>query len=305
MNSRLKKARAFAPGHITGLFEIHDGHADPLHRGSVGAGFSVTAGTVTTVTVVQQATREIIVEYNDEIIHAPVTRTVVERLLSQHNRNMKVRVQHESALPIGVGFGASGAGALSAAISLGHILNSDLTLEEAARYAHYAEVTNHTGLGDVLAQVAGGFEIRLRPGAPGVGEIMNISSAHMLHVVLAGATGLETRSFLTDPSWRARINEVGGALTKRVVSNPTVETFVACSREFANETGLMTERVESALDDLSSRKFGDSSMVMLGDSVFCLCAKSDMALAVKILSDHWNSSEIMSTSIASQGGRLV
>lgn len=305
MNSRLKKARAFAPGHITGLFEIHDGHADPLHRGSVGAGFSVTAGTATTVTVTQQATREIIVEYNNEIIHAPVTRTVVERLLSQHNRNMTVRVQHESALPIGVGFGASGAGALGTAISLGHILNTGLTVEEAARYAHYAEVTNHTGLGDVLAQVAGGFEIRLKPGAPGIGEIMNISSAHMPHVVLAGATGLETKNFLTDMSWRARINEVGGALAKRVMSNPTVETFVACSREFANETGLMTERVESALADLSSRGFGASSMVMLGDSVFCLCAKSDTALAVKILSDHWKSSEIMSTSIANQGGRLV
>ncbi len=257
------------------------------------------------MTVAKQATREIIVEYNDEIIDAPVTRTVVERLLSQHNRNMKVRVQHESALPIGVGFGASGAGALGTAISLGHILNNDLTVEEAARYAHYAEVTNHTGLGDVLAQVAGGFEIRLRPGAPGIGEIMNMSSSNMPHVVLAGAAGLETRNFLTDTSWRARINSFGGALIKRVVSNPTVETFVACSREFANETGLMTERVESALEDLSSRGLGDSSMVMLGDSVFCLCAKSDIALAVKTLSDHWNTSEVMSTSIASQGAGLI
>ena len=107
-------------------------------------------------------------------------------------------VTHKSSLPSGVGFGASGAGALGTALALGHLLDSSMSETTAATYAHCAEVENYTGLGDVIAQTLGGIEIRKHPGAPGVGKVLNIPMDESQTVVLAGAPGLKTRDVLTN-----------------------------------------------------------------------------------------------------------
>jgi len=44
------------------------------------------------------------------------------------------------------------------------------------KIAHNAEVNCKTGLGDVLASFHGGFEVRVKPGAPGIGTVEKIST---------------------------------------------------------------------------------------------------------------------------------
>ncbi|MFX1416634.1 MAG: hypothetical protein ACFFC0_07465, partial [Promethearchaeota archaeon] len=78
-----------------------------------------------------------------------------------------------------------------------------------------------------------------------------------------------------------------------------------CSKEFAHETNLMTARVGAALDELESAGFYNSSMVMLGDSAFCFCESKATQQAVSILEAHWDSTQILVTSISAQGGRLI
>ena len=302
---REKTAHAFVPGHITGLFRIHDGHENPLYRGSTGAGFSVEAGTETTVYITENPQLEIVVEYNNNVIDGPVTKTVIHRLAEDYRQFFKVKVEHRSSLPSGVGYGASEAGSLGTAIALGHLLNSSMSIEKAASYAHFAEVTNYTGLGDVSAQVLGGFEIRTHPGTFGVGQIRNFSHNEPMDVILAGKSGLETRSVLTNPEWRSRINEVGERLVERINSNPTLESFIECSRLFAEATGLMSSKVTSALDDLNKNGYENSSMVMLGDSVFCLCLPSETEGALDLLSKYWNHSDSIVTHVTEIGGRLI
>ncbi|MHA2361997.1 MAG: pantoate kinase, partial [Candidatus Thorarchaeota archaeon] len=303
LNSKARTARAFVPGHITGIFRIFDEYEDPLNRGSRGAGFSVAAGTVTEVRMVEHDTLDITTEYNDRIIDAPVTSTVIRKLSEDFGRTFKVHVRHDSSLPIGVGFGASGAGALGTSIALCHLLDESIEVTKAAQYAHYSEIVNHAGLGDVLAQIVGGFEIRTQPGAPGIGKTVSISEEET-SVVLAGAPGLETRDVLTNPDSRKLINESGDRLIDLIISNPIIGQFIESSRQFAESIGLMTSRVENALSDLSAIDLHNSSMVMIGDSVFCLCDSTSQDNAIDILSKYWKPSEILVTAISQNGGGL-
>ena len=299
----LEVARAFVPGHITGFFAIRDDHYDPLYRGSIGAGFSVKAGTTTEVRVKPLDELEIVIEYNGIPIDATVTRTVVQRLAGQFDTSFSVQVSHDSDLPIGVGYGASGAGALGAALAFADILGLDR--DTAAKTAHYAEVINHAGLGDVLAQYHGGIEIRTRPGAPGIGLVEDITSSEPFTVLLAGTTGIETKDVLNNPTSRGQINQYGEELIISLLKDPSLEGIVQHSRCFAESTGLMTDRVRGALDDLDLSNLSNSSMVMLGDSVFCLCQQDEVEMAQRTLQKYWSTSEILKTSIETEGGRLV
>jgi pantoate kinase len=301
----VKKAIAFVPGHITGLFAIHDDDNDPLLCGSTGAGFSVAAGIKTTVHVTDSPKLKIEVECNNIRDSFPVTKTVIHRLAEEYNQSFEVKVKHSSSIPSGVGYGASGAGALGTALALGHLLDSNMSIEQAANYAHYAEVTNHTGLGDVSAQVLGGFEIRSRPGAFGIGKIRNFEHDEALTVILVGNSGLETRNVITDFKWRSRINEVGKALIEQMIKDPTFENFIECSKQFAESTGLMSKNVKRALDDLDRNGYENASMVMLGNSIFCFCSSSESKDVVNIISDYWNRSEVLITNVTEFGGRLM
>ncbi len=301
----VRRASAFVPGHITGMFRIFDTYEDPLRRGSTGAGFAVTAGTHTEIKLVPSSTLEIEVEYNNKRIDAPVTQAVIRLMANDSGEQFKAFVQHDSSLPIGVGFGASGAGALGCALALGQVLNDPIGPDLAARFAHVAEVTNQTGLGDVIAQTVGGVEIRMKSGGPGFGEILNVPLSQSDTVILAGSPGLETREVLTDPVWRSRINQAGDHHIQDLLSDPTFEAFISCSRAFAEEIDLMPERVQIALHDLDAHSLTQSSMVMLGDSVYCFCEDSQKNTAIEVLTRHWKESDVLVTSVSSIGGRVV
>jgi len=274
-------------------------------RGSRGAGFSVEIGTITTVSITDNESLEITTIYNDEEIDAQVTNMVVQRMVEDYETKFKVSVTHESSLPSGAGFGASGAGALGTALALGHLLDSAMDYNTAASYAHEAEVVNHTGLGDVLAQTKGGLEIRIRPGGPGIGEIQHIDHRDSQCVVLAGAPGLKTHDVLTNPESRQKINSVGDQLIERIIGNPNLDTFISCSRVFTESIGLATKRVLQAIHELDSAGFKHSSMVMLGDSVFCFCDEIDTDSVTDILERYWERTQITVTTISDMGGRLV
>ena len=63
-------------------------------------------------------------------------------------------------MPLGCGFGLSGASALAAAYALNSLLNLKKPKKELAFIAHVAEVENGTGLGDVVNQYFGGFLVK-------------------------------------------------------------------------------------------------------------------------------------------------
>ncbi|KAF5423773.1 MAG: pantoate kinase, partial [Candidatus Methanocomedens sp.] len=175
-------AAAFAPAHITGFFAaISD--PDPVKAGSVGCGLCLEAGVTARVTTSTPGTigttcttgtpditgSGALIRLNGEQIDLPTVEYVIESL--QGIRHSRLVVDLEADVPLGYGFGVSGAAALATALAVNADHGQGLTMEQAAVVAHSADVVNRTGMGDVAGQYTGGLVIRTAAGAPGVGAV--------------------------------------------------------------------------------------------------------------------------------------
>ena len=248
------EATAFVPGHITGFFSAHPDD-DPTKAGSRGAGITLTDGV--TVTVRPAETSDVFLE--GEPIDVDPVRTVLETL------EVAARVEAVSDLPLGAGFGVSGAMALGTALGANRVFDRRLSTNELVTIAHGAEVQAGTGLGDVVAQAHGGIPIRLEPGAPAYNELDSIPARARVEYVSFGQ--LSTADVLSGDT--EQLTRAGKDALSRVVAEPTLLSFVYASRRFAREADLLTENVREALEAVAEVE-GQASMAMLGDTVFAL-----------------------------------
>jgi pantoate kinase len=177
-----------------------------------------------------------------------------------------VRVKTELKMPFGSGFGASGAGAIGCAYALNAHFDLAMTMNQAAEVAHLAEVANKTGLGDVIAQNAGGLVIRLEPGAPGIGRIDRIPVPPLkINYVVRGP--ISTKEVLSDQALMKEVNRAGIDALKELLKRPTFPDFMRLSRRFAVRSGLASSWALDAMDAVEAAG-GMASMIMLGDAVF-------------------------------------
>jgi len=265
-------AKAFSPGHITGFFEIpHGSYSHFLHKGSKGAGFSIDTGIATTAYVYESAKTDYRISINGtQTKNAEVSSWVVEEYLKLANRPYFVNVDHDVGIPVGFGLGSSGAAALSLSYALNEALDIGLSRTEAAQIAHHAEIACETGLGTVIAEFAGGFEIRTGAGAPGIGSLTKIDLENYKAVVLCLAP-ISTKSFLT--SRTDEINGLGGIMLSKLSLSRSVDDFLAMSREFAGTLGLTEDRCKEPMAALKSRGI-ESSVALLGQTVFTLVPRA-------------------------------
>ncbi|MEA3282608.1 MAG: pantoate kinase [Euryarchaeota archaeon] len=247
-----KPTAAFAPAHITGFFVIRP-HENPAIAGSLGCGIILEAGVTTRV--------EIGGPDGPNDSPCPTVKSVVSRLT---RRPCSVRIT--SDIPIGAGFGASGAGALGTAFALNHALSHNLTANQLTEIAHIAEVDNRTGLGDVVAQSLGGVVIRRTPGASARLDRICTDAKDIFWVIF---DKMSTKEVLNDKSSADQINPAGMESMRELLEMPTVENFMIQSRRFAAGTGLMSNTVADAADAVEAAG-GMASQAMLGDSVFAV-----------------------------------
>ncbi len=246
------EATAFVPGHITGFFSAHRDD-DPTKAGSRGCGVTLTDG----VTVTVESAEETELLLDGEPIDVEPVRTVLETL------EAAARVEAESDLPLGAGFGVSGAMALGTALAANRVFDRRLSTNELVTVAHGAEVQAGTGLGDVVAQAHGGVPIRLEPGGPHENVLDSIPTGTRVEYVSFGQ--LSTAAVLSGDT--AALTAAGERALSTVVAEPTLESFMYASRRFAREAGLLTDRVKRAIDDVAGVD-GEASMAMLGETVF-------------------------------------
>ncbi|MDO9098035.1 MAG: pantoate kinase [Candidatus Methanoperedens sp.] len=251
-------AQAFAPAHISGIFVI-DLKKDPILSGSMGAGICLEDGAVTKVCAAKETT----VKINSAIAEAPTTLTAIKLLTSQ-----PVLVETTLSIPIGAGFGASGAGALSATLALNEALSLNLTLKELACAAHVAEITNRTGLGDVTGQTFGGIVIRKKAGAPFTVDIDKLPCRNT-PISWVSFGEISTKSVLSDDMKKKSINKAGKSRLKELLKKPTLSNFFRQSCSFAKETGLMSPLVMDAIEAVEAVG-GLASQAMLGNTVFAI-----------------------------------
>ncbi|MHA1377962.1 MAG: pantoate kinase [Candidatus Helarchaeota archaeon] len=301
-------SHAFSPGHITVIFSIKDKQTDNiLEQGSLGTGFSITQGVITEVEAFPSDKQIIKIYINDNLEKAPVSKSVVNHFLKMINKKMTIIVKHRINLPIGSGFGCSGAGALSASLALNAELGLNLNKEKCGQVAHIAEVKNKTGLGDVIGSFFGGFEIRVKPGAPGIGKVINLPISEEIYVVCATGGILKTKNVLSDEILRKNIISAGDHYLQQIISKKeiTISKIIDMAKLFSEKTTLMTPEIKSTLNILENEGFMDSSMVMLGKSIFCLTEKNNVDKVFQILKKQLPSWSIFKTQIDYYGARLL
>ncbi|HEY7508271.1 MAG TPA: hypothetical protein VH677_04015 [Nitrososphaera sp.] len=273
-------AKAFSPGHITGFFEIPKVQGqDALHRGSRGAGFSIDRGISTTVHVFEGRTGAKILINGKAAKHkdAEVSQWVVDRYLK--GRQMFVKVEHEIGIPVGFGLGSSGAAALSLSYALNEALGARLSLEQAAQVAHEAEIACKTGLGTVIAEFAGGFEMRTRAGAPGIGATERMSADGHKAVILC-ISPISTRAFLANRM--DMINGLGGEMLGRLEKTKSIDDFLKMSSQFAETLGLTEGRCRAPVRALREAGF-ECSVALFGETVFTIVPKGRAGQAAGVL----------------------
>jgi len=303
----MKEARAFSPCHITGFFQILDQPANSLYAGSRGAGVSLSRGLETIVKVRKALKSSLQVKINGSASNSTrVSKHVVDAFLSRFERieNFEIIVEHHAEVPIGSGFGTSGAAALSLALALSDVFGLGMSKMEAGKMAHAAEVECKTGLGTVIAEAFGGLEVRVKPGAPGIGETKNVPASKDYAVACLTFDSLPTEKFLTDKMTRKRINEFGGNLVDKLIEQPNVANFMNFSRQFAEHVGLITEKVRRVLNAADNVNFV-CSMPMFGESVFTLIKQESLEELLKVFRKYGADGKIILSEIDFEGARLL
>jgi pantoate kinase len=205
---------------------------------------------------------------------------VIGEYLKHTNRPYFVNIHHNVEIPIGFGLGSSGAAALSLSYALNQVLDTGLNRTEAAQIAHHAEIACNTGLGTVIAEFAGGFELRTSAGAPGVGSINKINLDKNYKVVVLCLAPILTKSFLTN-----RINEIngiGGIMLSKLSASRSLDDFLKMSHGFAEMLNLTEGRCKEPIAALK-RKGIKSSVALFGQTVFTLVPEETASEAADAL----------------------
>ncbi len=302
----MKEVKAFSPGHITGFFQICDQPNDPLLKGSRGTGVSIARGVTTKVRVEKSAKTSVKIMMNGDVTNsALVSEHVLNAFLSHIVESYKVLVEHHVKVPIGCGFGSSGAGALSLALALNEVFNLNMSRLKAAQIAHVAEVECKTGLGTVIAETFGGLEIRVKSGAPGIGEIKPVSTNDSYVVAYLNFGPIFTGEILTDEVSRQRINKFSGNLVDELTKHPTPNNFMMLSRKFAEHVGLISKRLRAVLEEADSAGL-TCSMAMLGESGFTLVKRDQIEEVQEIFRKHASSERnVIVAEVDFKGARLL
>jgi len=266
-----QRATAFVPGHVTAFFSAHPADR-PAAAGSRGAGIALTDGVTVRVTTAADADRADAAGSRTIDGESGTIGAVEDVLAALDSGGVDVAIDTE--IPIGAGFGVSGAAALGAALATNDARGLGRSENELIRIAHEAEVGRGTGLGDVVAQARGGVPIRVAPGAPGIGDLDGVPGTARVEYVTFGE--LSTEAVLGGDT--APLSAAGATALDRLRADPRLPTLLAAAREFAGEAELLVPEVAEAIAavdaarDESSDAVGDAgaAMAMLGRTVFAL-----------------------------------
>jgi pantoate kinase len=241
--------KAFCPFHITGFFALKSDHNKVY---SIGCGVVIADGAVTEVSAGLGN-----VYINGRQDPAPTTKTVAS-LMSDKPADIRTELEG----PMGCGLGTSGAGALSSALALNEFWRLKRSFDTLCDIAHWAEIKNNTGVGDVVAQALGGLVVREKKAAYKI-------PAPPLEISYIVFGPLPTPEILADTNKIAIINKFGSVALQRLLKRPTFNEFMRLSRQFACDTELISPKAQDAVEAVEASD-GLASMAMLGDAVYAI-----------------------------------
>lgn len=248
---------AFSPGSLTCFFRPTVGPtaAETFSR---GCAVCIDQG----VTAAVEPAAAIGMTLNGRAVEIEPVRAVLAALAPE-----PVRVRFETPLPLGCGFGVSGACCLATAFALDRRFGQGMSRHELGLAAHAAEVGCRTGFGDVAAQLCGGVVARRCRTGPLDAEQLPLPTGPLFHHV----TGeIRTSAVLGNPAALARIQAAGDAAMRWLEADPaglTLDRIMDRSVEFAEAAGVLTSTaVRSAIAQVQAVG-GHGMMILLGHSV--------------------------------------
>ncbi|MFC1768650.1 pantoate kinase [Nanoarchaeota archaeon] len=244
-------SKAFAPANVSCIFSPYV-NSEPEKTGSLGVGFTVDKG----VEVEVEKSKNTTISFNGGIIDFPTVKTVVESVSDE-----PLFIKIISELPLGVGFGLSGAASIATAFAVNDLLSLGITESELAMIAHIAEVKNKTGLGDVCGQFNGGFQIKREVGNPLKSEKLNVGVKKVYCDIFSS---IDTKGTLSNRLLKERIIASGKIALDKIDSSISFAKLCELSREFAEQSTLLSPDIKFAL----MRSKGNSSMMMLGNAIY-------------------------------------
>jgi pantoate kinase len=309
-----KTAKAFAPAAISSFFEIHDTTPDnkpitDLERvGARGGGFGLQTGVLTKVTVEEAKASSIKVFINSKsAIEAKTTKTVIEMLLNKTDAKYAVSVEHQVKVPVGMGFGTSAGGALTAGLALKKALALPLTYNQIGKTAHIAEIQCQTGLGTVSSLTfSGGCVLVVEPGAPGICQIDRIPMSPN-YVVVAGffKSNIPKGTVLSSPEKKQAINRWGKKTLEAILADPTLENFLASCWEFSQKAGLATGKVRQLVKLAKKAGAVGAAQNMIGEAVHALVLQENAKQVAEAFKQVLPNKQVIVSKVDFQGARLV
>ena len=300
------EAKAFCPAHVTGFFKAHldDNQSNLENLGSMGAGFSIKQGVTTRVKINTKKNQESNFKISTKGYQSDktdVSEYVLNEFLKLDDFSTKFfDIEHEISIPVGYGLGSSSAVALSLSFALDQALDTKLDRTMIGQIAHNAEVSCKTGLGDVLASYHGGFEIRVKPGAPGIGSVEKIA-IEKISVLMICFSPISTNKFIKERL--SQINGLGGKMVNRLLESKNYEHFQDMSLEFAKYVGIMTPRMQKLVDDLSKNNI-KCGIALFGETVFSMISKDAEDKVLEIL-QKYPDGIIIKSELDNNGARVL
>ena len=252
----------------------------------MGAGFSIRKGVTTHINILPRTNQKSnfkITTIGYQSDKTDISEYVLNEFLKLGNfKNMFFDIQHEITIPVGYGLGSSSAVALSLSYALDHALETKLEQTVIGQIAHNAEINCKTGLGDVLASYHGGFEIRVKPGAPGIGKVEKINIKD-ISIIMICFSPISTNKFIKERL--SQINGLGGKMVNRLLESKNYEHFQDMSLEFAKYIQVMTVRMENLIQELSSNGI-KCGVALFGETIFTMIPKEKEKYVLQILEKY-------------------
>ena len=309
----MKNAKAFAPAAISSFFEIHDTQngkpiTDLEKVGAIGGGFGLQKGVLTTVTAEKAEKNTVNVLINSKNAkEAKTTLHVIETLLAKTNTKHAITVEHKIEVPIGMGFGTSAGGALTAGLALKEALGLPLTYNQIGKIAHIAEIQCQTGLGTVSSLTfSGGCVLVVEPGAPGICQIDRIPITPD-YMIVAGyfKTNIPKRPVFASIQKKQEINRYGKKTLEAILANPSLENFLTCCWEFSQKAGFATENTSQLVKAAKKNGALGAAQNMIGEAVHAVVHKKNADPVAEAFKQTLPSKQVIISRIDFQGARLV
>jgi pantoate kinase len=117
-----------------------------------------------------------------------------------------------------------------------------------------------------LASFHGGFEIRVKAGAPGIGHVEKITT-DKISVIMICFSPISTNKFIKERL--SQINGLGGEMVNRLLESKDYEHFQDMSLEFARYVDVMTPRMQKLVEELSKNNI-KCGIALFGETIFSM-----------------------------------